>query len=140
MKNLILTFFFFFCISMAQNHSFRAQLQPFFADSVGALPIVRQSRPPLFSGGEEAFQAFVIQNAHFPERAYREGLEGTVYVEVYVLPTGKLQLISVKGRVGGGCEEEAVRVVSLMPSWLPALRESEPMRCKVRIPITFKWH
>ena len=138
MKNLILVFFATLSTAIGQSHTFGAQLQPFLADSIDALPVVRQSRPPIFLGGEKAFQDFIIQNAHFPERAYREGIEGTVYVEVYVLATGRLQLLSVKGEVGGGCKEEAVRIVSLMPHWLPALRESEPVRCRVRIPITFK--
>ena len=138
MKNLILVFFASLSTAIGQSHTLGAQFQPFFADSIDALPVVRQSRPPVFLGGEKAFQDFIVQNAQFPERAYREGIEGTVYVEVYVLATGRLQLLSVKGEVGGGCEEEAVRIVSLMPHWLPALRNSEPVRCKVRIPVTFK--
>ncbi len=138
MKNLILVFFASLGIAFAQSHSYEAYFQPSFPDSIGALPLVRQCRPPMFLGGPKAFEEFIVQNAQFPERAYREGIEGTVYVEVYVLATGRLQLFGVSGGVGAGCEEEAVRIVSLMPPWLPALRQSEPVRCRVRIPITFK--
>ena len=123
---------------MAQSYAFeRPEL--LMTDMADVTPVVRQNRLPMFSGGNTAFQDFVVQTARFPERAYREGLEGTVYVEVYVLPTGRLQFLGTKGNVGGGCEQEAVRIVSLMPAWKPALRQSIPVRYKVRIPITFKW-
>ena len=137
MKNVV------FCLAlalpfsgtMAQEYALAVPSQL----TVDVPPVVRQNRPPAFSGGNSAFQDFVKQTARFPERAYREGIEGTVYVEVYVLPTGRLQLLDIKGNVGGGCEQEALRIVGLMPAWAPALRDSEPVRCKVRIPVVFRW-
>ena len=102
------------------------------------LPVVRQTRPPMFPGGAEAFEKFVSQTARYPQRAFYEGIEGTVYVEMYVLFTGQLRVLKVESDLGADCEEEAIRIVSLMPHWLPALQESEPVRRKVRIPFIFK--
>ena len=124
-------------LAAAQGSASIHEIQMGFEEET-PLPVVRQTRPPMFPGGAEAFEKFVSQTARYPRRAFYEGIEGTLYVEIYVLSTGKVQILKIKSDLGAGCEEEAVRVVSLMPYWLPALQESEPVRRKVRIPFTFK--
>lgn len=121
----------------AQQISFATTPQ-LMTDEAEVPPLVTQNRLPQFPGGPEALTKFITETARYPQRAYREGREGTVYVEVYVLSTGQLQVLSVEGTLGGGCEQEAVRVVSAMPVWLPALRQSNPVRCRVKIPVSFR--
>jgi TonB family protein len=121
----------------AQQISFVNTTQ-LLTDETEVPPLVPQNRLPQFPGGSEALTRFITETARYPLRAYREGREGTVYVEVYVLPTGKLQVLSVEGQLGGGCEQEAVRVVNEMPAWLPALRQSNPVKCRVKIPVSFR--
>jgi periplasmic protein TonB len=101
-------------------------------------PVVRQSCPPSFLGGHQSLEKFIKQHARYPERALREGITGTIYVKVRVLETGQLTILGVDGYLGGGCEQEALRLVSLMPPWNPALRHSVPVSCRVRIPIIFQ--
>lgn len=124
--------------AVAQNYALITNPEIVLAD-LNPQPVVRQSRPPMFPGGTKALQSFIDQTAHYPDRAFREGIEGTLYVEVSVLADGHLQILGIKGYLGGGCEQEAARTVSLMPRWNPALRASEPVSSKVRIPVTFKW-
>jgi protein TonB len=121
----------------AQQISFVTTPQ-LLTDEADSAPLVPQNRLPQFRGGPEALTKFITETARYPQRAYREGREGTVYVEVYVLSTGKLQVLSVEGKLGGGCEQEALRVVNEMPDWLPALRQSNPVRCRVKIPVSFR--
>ena len=121
----------------AQQISFVTAFQ-LLTDEAEIPPLVPQNRLPQFPGGPEALTKFITETARYPQRAYREGREGTVYVEVYVLSTGCLQVLAVEGTLGGGCEQEALRVVNAMPAWLPALRQSTPVRCRVKIPVSFR--
>lgn len=123
--------------AIAQRISFVPTPQ-LLTDEADRAPLVPQNRLPQFPGGPDALTEFITETARYPQRAYREGREGTVYVEVYVLPTGKLQVLSTEGQLGGGCEQEAIRIVNEMPDWLPALRQSNPVRCRVKIPVSFR--
>jgi len=102
------------------------------------VPVVPQTRPPTFPGGAQAYVKFVSETARYPRRAFYEGIEGTVYVGAYILSTGKVQILKLESNLSADCQEEAIRIVSLMPHWLPALQESVPVRRKILIPVTFK--
>jgi protein TonB len=65
-------------------------------------------------------------------------IEGRVYVEFIVNKDGKIsEAKTVKG-IGGGCDEEAERIVMEAPSWNPAKQRGRPVRQRMVLPITFK--
>lgn len=91
-------------------------------------------------GGMAEFYKFVKSNIKYPKFARRIGLEGRVFVTFIVEKDGSLTEIEVvEGRgIGGGCDEEAVRVVSLSPKWIPGTQKGEPVRQRYTVPITFR--
>ena len=104
--------------------------QPFFKHS---------DLPPTFKGGNKAMFAFIGANLKFPAISRECGIEGTVYVGFIVETDGTLTDIEVKRGLGGGLNEEAVRVVQLMQGqWNPATYDGKPVRSAFYIPLKFK--
>lgn len=92
---------------------------------------------PTFPGGDKALQKFIYENTKYPKSAIEEKISGTVYVQFIVEKDGSISDIKVVRGIGGGCDEEAVRVVKLMPNWIPGKQKGVPERVYFMIPITF---
>lgn len=93
--------------------------------------------PPEFPGGKEAMEAFIAENIKYPAAAKKNNIKGVVTVSAVVEKNGSLSEVKVKKDIGGGCGEEAVRVVKLMPTWIPGLIKNEDKRVRVVISIFF---
>lgn len=93
---------------------------------------------PEFPGGKEALFAYIGKNLKYPEQAVEEGIEGVVYVTFVVEVDGSITGVKVLRGIGGGCNEEAVRVVSGMPNWTPGMQAGKPVRVKYNLPIRYK--
>ena len=93
---------------------------------------------PAFPGGPEALQKFLSKELHYPETALRRGLSGRVYVRFIVTEEGHLQDAEVVKGLGGGLDEEALRLVRIMPWWTPARISGQPVRLSYTMPITFR--
>ena len=83
---------------------------------------------------------FLGQNIRYPQRAREDGYSGTVYVRFVVETDGTLTNIEVVKGVGGGCSEEAVRVVKMMPNWIPGENGGKKVRTSFTLPVKFKLH
>lgn len=93
---------------------------------------------PSYVGGEAELFSFINQNVHYPDIAMKAGVEGKVLVEFVIEKDGSLSHIEVVKSVGGGCDEEALRVCRLMKAWNPGLQNGRPVRVKVVIPFQFR--
>jgi periplasmic protein TonB len=93
---------------------------------------------PKFPGGDEARLWFLRKNIRYPETALKNGVQGVVIVVFIIETDGSLSNIEVNKGIGGNCDEEAVRVVKMMPRWEAARRSGKPVRVIVRMPITFR--
>lgn len=93
---------------------------------------------PAFQGGVEALSAFLSKNLKYPRRAASANVEGRVFAEFTVGSDGSVENIRVVKGIGFGCDEEAVRVIGLMPRWLPGKQSGRPVRVKFTLPITFQ--
>ncbi|MFN9326632.1 MAG: energy transducer TonB [Flavobacteriales bacterium] len=93
---------------------------------------------PEFPGGKEALFAYLGKNLKYPEQAVEEGIEGVVYVTFVVEVDGSITGVKVLRGIGGGCDEEAVRVVRSMPNWTPGMQAGKPVRVKYNLPIRYK--
>lgn len=92
---------------------------------------------PEFPGGIEAFYAYLSKNIEYPKRAKTVDLTGKVFVQFIIDKDGKLiEVKAVKG-IGGGCDEEAVRVIENSPLWQPAKNRGKPVKFRMVIPIIF---
>ena len=93
---------------------------------------------PEFPGGEKALYEYIKNNVNYSELAIKTNIEGTVYVEFVVEKDGSISDVKVLRGIGGGCDEEAVRVVKSMPKWKPGKQRGQPVRVYYTLPIDFK--
>lgn len=93
---------------------------------------------PEFPGGQKALTGFITKNLKYPEQAVEEGIEGTVFVTFVVEKDGKISGVRVLRGIGGGCSEEALRVVKSMPNWTPGTQRGLAVRVQYNLPIRFK--
>ena len=93
---------------------------------------------PEFPGGMEAMMDYVAKNVKYPQEAMEKEISGRVFVSFIVEKDGSVNEVKIMKGVGGGCDEEAVRVVKAMPKWKPGKQEGKPVRVNYTLPITFK--
>ena len=92
---------------------------------------------PEFPGGNEALQNFIKENVKYPDVAKENGIEGIVAVGFLVDVDGSLQNIKVIKYIDPDLEKEAVRVVTIMPAWIPAEKEGTPVQAPAKVDIPF---
>lgn len=90
---------------------------------------------PAFKGD---VYAYLGREVRYPPQAVAEGIEGKVIVQFVVYEDGSIQDVKVARGIGGGCDEEAVRVVRNMPPWSPGENNGQKVRVSFMLPITFR--
>jgi protein TonB len=101
-------------------------------------PLLVVEQNPEFSGGYEAMLKFLKDKMTYPALAQESGIQGTVFVQFVVSKTGKISLVKVLRGIGGGCDEEAVRVVKEMPNWIPGRQNGQAVPVMFQIPVKFQ--
>ena len=81
---------------------------------------------------------FISENVKYPQEAKDKNIAGRVFVNFVVEKDGSVDEVKVLRSIGGGCDEEAVRVVKSMPKWTPGKQKGEPVRVSYIIPFVFK--
>jgi protein TonB len=89
-------------------------------------------------GGEDARNKFLAENIKYPQQASENGIQGTVYVSFVVDSKGNVTDVKVLRGIGGGCDEEAIRVVRSMPQWHPGKQNGKQVRVLFNMPIYFR--
>lgn len=93
---------------------------------------------PIPPGGMTGWNKYLSDNQNYPTQARRMGVEGTVIVVFVINTDGTIQDVEVLRGIGGGCDEEAVKIVKNAPNWEPGKKRGEPVRTRMRLPIRFK--
>lgn len=93
---------------------------------------------PQYPGGEKAMMEYVANNVKYPQEAKDKEIQGRVFVSFVVEKDGSVSTVKVVRGIGGGCDEEAVRVIKSMPKWQPGKMKGEPVRVSYMMPINFK--
>lgn len=93
---------------------------------------------PEFPGGMEALMKYLSENIKYPEQAKKENIQGKVYMRFVVEKDGSIVDAEILRGIGGGCDEEALRVVNAMPKWEPGKQKGTPVRVQYNLPIVFK--
>lgn len=93
--------------------------------------------PPSFKGGDDARMKYLIENIIYPKDAREKGIQGTVYVTFIIEKDGTISNVKVLRGIGGGCDEESVRVIKNMPAWNPGTQRGEPQRVQYNMPIKY---
>ena len=92
---------------------------------------------PEFPGGQEKLAAFLAATLQMPREAKRKKVTGTVFVSFIITPAGVVQEAQVLKGIGYGCDEEALRVVKMMPDWKPGEQSGIPVPVRYSLPIRF---
>lgn len=80
---------------------------------------------------------FLGKNLRYPAIARENGIDGTVVIRFIVERDGSISNAQVVRDIGGGCGEEALRVVNSMPPWQPGLQQGRPVRVRFNLPVKF---
>ncbi|WP_276134964.1 energy transducer TonB [Polluticoccus soli] len=84
--------------------------------------------------------AYMAKNIRYPDAAREAGIDGRVNVQFVVSEDGSIGDVRVVGskRLGGGLEDEAVRVVKGMPNWKPGKQNGRPVKVYYTLPVMFR--
>lgn len=110
-----------------------------------------QEKMPRFPGGDKALEKFIKENLHCPEEVLKAGVHGRVVASFCVEKDGSISEPKIVGNILKDksdslctdsvliklCEQEALRVVKMMPRWEPGEQNGIPVRVKYNVPFTF---
>ena len=83
---------------------------------------------PAFPGGEKKMIEFILSNINYPPVARENNITGKVYVKFTVDKNGKIINPELLRGIGGGCDEEAVRILRIMPDWIPGRQNGNKVK------------
>jgi protein TonB len=101
-------------------------------------PFTVVEQMPKFPGGDAEMYKYLSKNVKYPRQASQNNIEGTVYVQFVISSEGGISEVRVLKGIGYGCDEEAIRVVSKMPSWNPGKQAGRAVPVRFTLPIKFK--
>ena len=93
---------------------------------------------PAYPGGEQKLLEYVAKNTKYPQIARESGIQGRVFIGFVVETDGSISNVKVLRGIGGGCDEEAVRVIKSLPKWKPGKQRGKAVRVSYQIPVNFK--
>lgn len=100
-------------------------------------PLAIADEQPTFPGGAPAYRRFLQQNVRYPDAARANNVSGEVFISFVIDEMGRLLDAEVIKGVGYGLDEEALRLVRLMPWWTPARIAGKPARVPSTLCIRF---
>jgi periplasmic protein TonB len=98
----------------------------------------RVEQMPQFGSGEKELLEYLAKNIKYPAIARENGIQGTVVIQFVVDKNGKVTEPTVVRELGGGCDEEALRVIRNMPNWIPGKQQGKPVKVRYTLPVRFK--
>lgn len=107
------------------------------AEVVEEKPYTYVEQMPTFPGGESEMMKYLGKNIRYPAAAQRAGIEGIVVLSFVVSKTGEISEIQVLKNLGGGTDEEAVRVVKTMPTWTPGKQNGRAVPVRYTLPVRY---
>ncbi len=134
-KSLLLLFFFLMSITSFSQDTSKSRSGPTPQRHTGLanpLPTL-----PQFPGGNDSLAAFIKKHTQYPKQAKKQDISGAVEVYFTVAIDGSIIKPKISKSLGYGCDEEAIRIVNLMPKWKPAMKGREPMELNSQVTIPF---
>ena len=131
----------------AQTASVLAVPQPGAAPALPALPAPVPAAPiiyfaademPVFPGGTAAMLTFLSRKINYPAAALDRSVSGKVHVAFVVDPEGHLHDPHVVRGLGYGLDEEALRLVRIMPWWTPGRVQGRAVWVSMTLPLVFR--
>ena len=93
---------------------------------------------PEFPGGYGALTQWIDDNLKYPVEAAMDGIEGRVIVQFIIRPTGKIVDAKVARGIAPSLDKEALRLINIMPNWIPGRQKGKAVNVRYTTWITFK--
>ncbi len=110
---------------------------PLLEEPVEEKPFAYVEQMPTFPDGQEAMYIYIYSSIEYPEKAKQNGISGHIIVQFVVSKDGSIRDAKVVRGIGGGCNEEALRVVNSMPKWNPGMHNGRYVPVTFTLPIKF---
>ncbi len=93
---------------------------------------------PEFPGGYDALKFYLASQLNCQENATKENFEERIVLTFIIDEQGQPREVSIIRGIGGGCDDEAVRVIGAMPAWKPATLDGKPVSVMFTLPVKFE--
>jgi periplasmic protein TonB len=93
---------------------------------------------PRFPGDSDSLLKFLNSTVRYPDEARSKNIQGRVVVKFVVDKDGSITNPVIVRGIGGGCDEEAIRLINAMPKWTPGYHNGKAVRVYYTLPISFK--
>jgi protein TonB len=93
---------------------------------------------PSFPGGDTELFKFIYDNIKYPELAKENNIQGKVILRFCVTYKGTVDQVSVVRGVDPSLDEEAIRVIKMLPLWKPGKQGGKPVNVWYSVPISFQ--
>jgi protein TonB len=135
MKNLIfILFFLLFSANITAQNNCENNIIDVENDSIYTLVDIM----PEFPGGSSEMMKFIYENIKFPSIYASSSISGRVICRFVVEKDGTITQIEVVRGVDKPLDEEAMRVIGLMPKWIPGIKDGQAVRTYFILPISFR--
>jgi periplasmic protein TonB len=101
-------------------------------------PVYGVEQMPQFPGGDEELLKFIHDNLHYPAVAAEVGIEGRVTIRFVVNRDGDVTDVTIIRGLDPSCDKEAVRVVKMMPKWIPGRQNGRNVPVYYTLPVVYK--
>jgi TonB family protein len=99
---------------------------------------MKLDRPPIDLDGDGKRIAIAIMKTRYPAEAKEKNIQGKVIIAFTVDTNGGISNYRIKKGIGGGCDEEALRVIKLVNGeWLPGMLNDKPVKVEFEMPFSF---
>ena len=93
---------------------------------------------PTFPGGDKAMMDYIYANIQYPEIAKENNIQGRVILRFCVTYKGAVDQVSVLKGVDESLNNEAIRVIKMLPAWKPGKQGGKPVNVWYSVPVTFQ--
>ncbi len=111
---------------------------PVIEDPEKAPPLINVEEMPSYPGGDSERLKFLSDHIKYPIEAAENDIQGTIYFQFVVDTKGNITDVKILRGIGGGCDEEALRVIKMMPSWHPGKQNGRNVRVLYNMAVSFK--
>jgi len=89
-------------------------------------------------GGWKAIYRFLVNNINYPQEALSQGIQGTTLIKFNINKEGNLDNFVIIKQIGGGCEEELIKILKKIPKIRPATKGGIPIDTSIIFPFVWK--
>ncbi len=95
---------------------------------------------PHFPGGVGELMNFINTNILIPDSVYETGLSSRIFLKIAIDTTGTLTKVSVIKGINQSIDTEFLRVFSIMPKWIPGIKDGKKISGEFVMPIKFEFN